>query len=183
MRLLRKIIELVDKDVAQNSQPISVIGMGVPFLPFMIFVDGAPADTYPMLAGLALAASFGWGLFVMWRYLRHLQLQLTGPRKTLGSVRFWLLIFGTVLFILLLAAGYVWLSSKIGWPEAYGFDCHGRGCFFQDLAHSSKLIRGGSIYELGLFALLWLLPACVVAVLAYALFKRLSRRNHVRPMD
>lgn len=181
--MLRKITELVDKDVAANSKPISIIGMAIPFVPFMIFVDGPPAGSYPMLAALALTASICWGLFVMWRYLRHLRLELASPRKALGSVRFWLLTLGTVLFILLLAAGNIWLSGKIGWPEAYGFDCHGRGCFFQDLAHSPQLLRGGSMYELGLFALLWLLPAFIVGVLIYALLKHLSRRNHIRPID
>lgn len=184
MRLFRKITELVDKDVASNSKPISIIGIAIPFVPFMIFVDGAPADSYPVLAGLALAASTCWGLFVMWRYLRHLQVELAGTRETLGSVKFWLLVVGTVVFILLLAAGDMWLSDKIGWPEAYGFDCHGRGCFFEDLAHSPRLLRGGSAYELGLFALLWLLPAFLAGVLVYALFKRFSRRrNDIRPKD
>ena len=183
MRLLRNITELVDKDVAANSKPISIVGVVIPFVPFMIFVDGAPADSYPLLAGLALASSICWGLFVMWRYLRHLQLELAGPRKVLGSVRFWLLMVGTVLFILLLAAGDIWLSDKIGWPERYGFGCRGRGCFFEDLAHSPQLLRGGSMYELALFALLWLLPAIIVGVLIYALFKRLNRRDHIRPME
>lgn len=184
VRLFRKITELVDKDVSSNSKPISIIGMAIPFVPFMIFVDGAPADSYPVLAGLALAASICWGLFVMWRYLRHLQVELAGHRKALGSVRFWLLVVGTVGVILLLAAGDIWLSDKIGWPEAYGFDCHGRGCFFENLAHSPRLLRGGNIYELGLFALFWLLPAFLVAVLIYALFKRSSRRrNRFQPLD
>ncbi|WP_324749614.1 hypothetical protein SH591_13925 [Sphingomonas sp. LY54] len=96
--LLRKITALVDKDVAANSKPISIIGTAIPFVPFMIFVDGPPADSYPVLGGLALAASICWGLFVMWRYLRHLQPKLAGPRKALGSARLWLLIVGAVLF-------------------------------------------------------------------------------------
>jgi len=57
MKLLRKITELVDKDVAANSKPISMIGAAIPFLPFMVFVDGAPADSYPVLSGTAFAAS------------------------------------------------------------------------------------------------------------------------------
>lgn len=149
----------------------------------MIFVDGAPADSYPVLAGLALATSICWGSFVMWRYLRHVWADLAESRKTLESLRFWLLVAGTVLFILLLAAGEMWLSDKVGWPEAYGFDCHGRGCFIQDLIHSPKLLRGGSVYEFGLFALLWALPAILVGVLVYAAFKRLSRGNHIGPMN
>lgn len=183
MKLLRKVTELVDKDVAANSKPLSIIGMMIPFVPFMILVDGAPADSYPAQAALALSVSICWGVFVTWRYLRHLRMEVTGTPTALGSLRFWLLVAGTVLFILLLAAGNIWLSDKIGWPEAYGFDCRGRGCFFQDLTHSPKLLRVGSGYELGLFALLWSLPAFIAGVLIYALFKRLSRRKHVQPMD
>lgn len=180
MRLLRKITELVDKDVAANSKPISIIGIALPVVPFMIFVEGAPVDRYPVLAGLAFTASICWGLFVMWRYIRHARVKLRAARNTVGAGTTWVVIVGTVLFILLIAAGDIWLSSKIGWPEAYGFDCHGRGCFFQDLIHSPKLLQGGSAYELGLFILLWSLPACVFGVLAYVLVKRLSRRNNLR---
>ncbi|MCJ8156107.1 hypothetical protein [Sphingomonas sp. LaA6.9] len=180
--MLRRVIELVDKDVAANSKPISLIGMIIPFVPFMIFVDSAPADSYPVLGGVALAASIGWGLFVMWRLLRQLKTEFLGYRKTLGAMRLWALGVGTVLFILLLAAADIWLSNKIGWPEAYGFDCRGRGCYFQDLAHSPKLLHGGSVYELGLFCLLWLLPACVVVGVIFALFRR-RRRNAIEPMD
>lgn len=54
--MLRRIIELVDKDVATNSRPISTIGAVIPVVPFMIFVDGAPFDKYPVLGGSAFAA-------------------------------------------------------------------------------------------------------------------------------
>lgn len=183
VRLFRTITELVDKDVAANSKPISIIGILLPFVPFMIFVDGAPANSYPVLAGLALAVSISWLSFVTWRYVRHLRMKLAGTRKSLGTFRFWVLVSGTVLFIMLFAMGGIWLSEKIGWPEAYGFACHGRGCFFQDLANSPMLLRGGSAYELGLFALLWLFPAFLIGLLIYALFKRLKRDDHIRPMD
>jgi hypothetical protein len=169
MKLLRFITELVDKDVAANSKPISIIGMAVPFVPFMLFVKGAPADQYPVLAGLALAASFAWGAFVMWRAVRHLSLQRRGNGKPFGMRRSSLLVFGTIVFILVWGTGDWWLSTKIGWPEAYRFQCYGRGCWFQDLAHSPELLGGGNPYALGLFALFWTIPACFVAALIYLL--------------
>ena len=176
MKLLRLITELVDKDIAANSKPISLIGIAVPFLPFMIFVDGAPADKYPVLGGLALAASFGWGLFVMSRLVRHLSLQRKGNGKSFGLLRSSLLMLGTILFIIVWGTGDWWLSSKIGWPQAYGFQCYVRGCYFEYLAHSPKLLVGGRAYELGLFALLWSIPACAVVALIY-FFTRYRRRR------
>ncbi|MHA3793598.1 hypothetical protein [Sphingomonas sp. YL-JM2C] len=180
MSLLRKITELVDKDVAANSKPLSIIGIAIPFVPFMIFVDGSPADRYPLLSALALAAGCGWGLFVMWRYARHLRTKLSQSRKAIGSKNTWLVMIATVIFILLVATGNIWLANQIGWPEAYGFNCHGRGCILQDMIHSPKLLERGNVYELGLFVLLWLLPTCLVGVLIYALIKRLSRRDPIQ---
>lgn len=108
--------------------------------------------------------------------------ELKGYHAALGPVRFWCLLLGTVSFSLLLAGADIWLSDKIGWPEAYGFQCHGRGCWLQNWIHSPKLLRGGSPYELGLFALLWWMPAVVGGCLVYALVKR-RRRNRAHPMD
>ncbi len=179
MRLFRWIVNLVDRDVAANSRPISLAGMIVPFLPFMLFVDGAPMDNYPRLGALALAMSIGWGLFVMWRLLRHVTGELGQHRKALGTARTWAMVIGTILFILLWAASEVWLSNRIGWPESYGFACHGRGCLLQDLYHSPLLLNGGNAYELGLFAILWALPGCIGAAIIYALLKR-HRSNAIR---
>lgn len=182
MNLFRKATKLVDKDVAANSKPISLVGMVVPFLPFMIFVDGAPADNYPVLGGLAFATSVGWGLFVLWRVLLHLKIELKSYSKNLGSFRAWALGVGTVLFILLAAAADMWLSNKIGWPESYGFNCRGRGCWIDNLSHSPELLRGGSVYELSLFAVLWLLPAVIIGGIIFALVRR-WRSKAVAPMD
>ena len=114
VKLLRKITELVDKDVAANSKPISLLGMAIPFLPFIIFVEGAPADSYPMLGGLAFAASIGWVLFVMWRALRHTRAELEGYGYVIGSARFWRLVIGTLLLIALVTAALMWFENKIG---------------------------------------------------------------------
>lgn len=179
VRLFRKITEFVDKDVASNGKPISIIGLVIPFLPFMIFVDGPPADSFPMLAGLALSVSVCWLLFVIWRVFRHIRDELA-----LASFKLWLLIVATIVFILLWAGCEIWLSNKLGWPEAYGFSCHGRGCFFEDLSHSPRLLRGGSVYEVELFAMIWLLPAFLVGTLVYAFIKWLFRpQSYIRPMD
>ena len=112
--LLRKITELVDKDVAANSKPISILGAVIPFVPFMIFVDGAPADRCPVLAGSALAASLCCLAFVMWRALRHLGAELQGYGYVIGSPRFWRLIIGTTLLIALATAALMWFQNKIG---------------------------------------------------------------------
>lgn len=59
MNLLVKITELVDQDIAGNHKLISMMGIIVPWLPFIFFVKGSPSETHPFLAGLALGASFG----------------------------------------------------------------------------------------------------------------------------
>ena len=114
MTVLRKITEMVDRDVAANSKPISMIGAALPFVPFMIFVDGAPADRYPILSGLALGLSLSWLVFVMWRMLRRTRTDLEGHGYKAGSARFWRLIFGTILIIVVATAGLTWLRNQIG---------------------------------------------------------------------
>ncbi|MEO5578612.1 MAG: hypothetical protein ABIR25_06140 [Sphingomicrobium sp.] len=111
MAVFSRIAAFVDRDIASNGKPISLIGMGIPFVPFMLFVDGAPADSYPVLGGLALAISLGWGLFVMWRLLRHLKVEMRPHKQQLGPLRFWLLLAGTFLAIALLAAILMWLDQ------------------------------------------------------------------------
>ncbi len=112
--MLHRITELVDRDVAANSKPISMIGAVIPFLPFMIFVDGAPIDKYPVLGGLAFAASIGWLLFVFWRMLRHSRTQLESYGYVIGSFRFWRLMIGTILLIALITALVMWIENRLG---------------------------------------------------------------------
>ena len=109
--MLRRITELVDRDVAENSKPISMIGVMIPFVPFMIFVDGTPLDSHPILGSLAFAASIGWLLFVMWRFLRHTRSKLEGYGIVVGSSRFWRLIVGTGLLISLVTAAIMWFDK------------------------------------------------------------------------
>lgn len=113
MTLLRKICDLVDRDVAANSKPISIIGVAVPFVPFMAFVDGAPADRYPVLAGVALAVSFSWLAFVSWRMLRHTRTELEGYGIRIGSARFWRLTVGTVVLISAATAAVMWVQDQL----------------------------------------------------------------------
>jgi hypothetical protein len=114
VKLLRKITELVDRDVAANSKPISLIGMAIPFVPFMIFVDGAPADSFPVLGGLALALSLGWCAFVLWRGFRHTGSELESYGFVIGSARFWRLTIGTLIIIALVSAAAMWFEGKFG---------------------------------------------------------------------
>lgn len=175
---MRLITDLVDKDIATSGKPISILVGFIPFLPFMIFVDGPPLDKYPVLGGLALSLSVGWFSFFLWRLALNLSAQRLGNGRPFGVRRSVFLMLGTVVFIIALGVCQSWFSTQIGWPEAYGFQCYGRGCFFENLAHSSLLLRGGSASELGFFIVLWTIPACTAAVLIYllVLFRR-HRRN------
>jgi len=111
MDVFSAITALVDKDVASNSKPISLIGMAIPFVPFMLFVDGAPVDSYPLLGGVALSMSIGWGVFVMWRVLRHAKVEMQPYKRELGPFRFWLLLVGTILTCVLLGTLIWWFEN------------------------------------------------------------------------
>ena len=110
MNLLIKITELVDKDIAENSKPISLVGIIIPWLPFIIFVEGAPIDSHPILSGLALGVSMAWLLFVMSRFVRYTKNELAPYHKSLGPIRFWALMAGTLLAIGIIAAVLTWLQ-------------------------------------------------------------------------
>ena len=124
-----------------------------------------------LVSGL-LWASFALAMPLIYADLRRRWLDIKAYEAAFGWRRLWALLVGTVAFILLFAGIDMWLSNKIGWPEAYGFECSGRGCLVSDLIHSPELLRGGNGYELGLFALLWLFPAIIVVCAIFAIFKR-----------
>lgn len=94
MNLLLKITELVDKDVAANNKPLSLLGMVIPMLPIMLISDGPPLESQPVLGAVALSASIGWGAFVGWRVFRHTKKELIPYHKSLGATRFWVLMGG-----------------------------------------------------------------------------------------
>ncbi len=91
-----------------------------------------------------------------------------------GSRRPHLIVAGTMVLNAVLFGLLIWLSAETGWPDAYGFRCHGRACIMAYLSHSPQLLWGGSIYEIGLFTLLWLLPTFMVGAGIYALVRRLA---------
>jgi hypothetical protein len=91
-----------------------------------------------------------------------------------GPSRFWFTIAITIALIGVLSGLNIWLSAETGWPDAYGFHCHGRGCTFTYLYHSPLLLQGGSAYEISLFALLWLLPVFLLCIGVYAVVRRLG---------
>ena len=106
-----KITELVDKDIAENSKPISLLGILVPWLPFLFFAQGAPIDRYPILSGVALGLSIGWLVFVAYRFIRYTKKELAPYHRSMGPARFWALMAGTLLAILLIAAALAWLEG------------------------------------------------------------------------
>ena len=42
---------------------------------------------------------------------------MSGYLALLGPIRFTVMLVGTVVIILLIAGGYTWLRTEIGWPE------------------------------------------------------------------
>ena len=113
MNSIHKIVDLVDKDVAGSGKPLSLVGVIVPFLPFMLFVKGAPLGSHPVLGSLALAASVGWGAFVIWRLLRHTGEKLEGYGYKIGSARFWRLTLATLALIALATAALMWFQNGL----------------------------------------------------------------------
>ena len=95
--------------------------------------------------------------------------------RTLGPVRFIATFLSVLAIILSFVALQVWLEGITGWPEAYGFHCHGK-CMIQNLWHSPALLHRATLSELGLFALIWFMPVLLLAVLIYALLKKRAQR-------
>ena len=91
----------------------------------------------------------------------------------LGPIRSWVILLSTILFFPLLIGGQSWLSSYLGWPEAYGFTCSEpeRYCIGLEWSHSGLLLQNGDPYELGLFALLWAFPAAFVGFVIWVIIK------------
>ena len=110
MNLLLKITELVDKDVAANNKPLSLLGMVIPMLPIILLSDGPPLESQPVFGAIALAASIGWGAFVGWRVFRPAKKELMPYHQSLGTTRFWTLVGGTIILIFGLAALAGWAA-------------------------------------------------------------------------
>lgn len=104
--------------------------------------------------------------------------------RELGPLRFFLLTGMVCALVAGFIIAYIALARPIGWPEAYGVTCRGRGCLFDELWHSPRLLHGGSGGELAMFAFLWFMPATAAITLAWAAIRRWARqrRNRIRPM-
>jgi hypothetical protein len=90
--------------------------------------------------------------------------------RTLGPGK-----FGSLMVALFAWIGVgAWLAMSLRWPDAYGFHCHGRGCFVEDLWYSPRLIAPGhrTLMEIGLFAWEWSLPGIPLGALAWSLMKK-----------
>lgn len=105
--------------------------------------------------------------------------------RTMGPLRFAIMFGGILGFCVGMAALHIWLQDKTGWPRAYGFSCHGRGCWIDDLYHSPQLLKSANGYALALFALIWSIPGLAGGYIAVVLIRRWRRRrrDRIRPMD
>lgn len=103
---------------------------------------------------------------------------------SLGPARFFGLYGALLIYIFVFVWLLTWLSDETGWPEAYGSQCHGRGCWPTYLWHSFGLLKNSTGYQIGLFALLWHVPAAVILTIVIVLGRRRmnKRRNRIRPM-
>jgi len=104
---------------------------------------------------------------------------------TLGPSKFVAISLATLVYIAVSALLSLWLSEETGWPEAYGFECHGRGCWLTYLWHSFELLKVGTGFEIALFALLWHLPVTVGTFIAVVYARRKLKIYHerLRPLD
>jgi len=95
--------------------------------------------------------------------------------RKLGPVKFFGIMFGILAWVVI----GTWLSISLDWPDAYGFHCSGRGCMFEDLWYSPRLIEAGhhSLMEIGLFVWEWTLPAIFLGFLVWALVRILRKKR------
>jgi len=105
--------------------------------------------------------------------------------RLVGPLRFTIFLSGLIAIIVGYAAIGTWLMDKTGWPDAYGSVCHGRKCWLNYLYHSPKLLNTAHIFELLLFAWMWILPGATGAMIGIVLLRRwLKRRQQrIRPLD
>ena len=105
--------------------------------------------------------------------------------QSLGAARFIGLYAAMIAYLVVCVCLLTWLSDETGWPEAYGFRCHGRGCWTTYLWHSFDLLKRATFAEVALFALLWHLPAIVGALVLIVVGRRRVKRwkNRIRPME
>lgn len=91
--------------------------------------------------------------------------------KKLGPLRFWLTVGGVILWIAL----NVWIRITLHWPDHYGFRCHERGCFFEDMWYSPVLLKHGHPLEIALFMWIWALPAFIPCIIIWSRYQSRKR--------
>lgn len=105
--------------------------------------------------------------------------------RVMGLVRFTVFFGGLTTLLLAFAGVGIWLMEITGWPEVYGSNCHGRGCWPSYLTHSPKLLEDSGIYELLLFAWLWSVPFITASTIGIVALRRwlTRRRDRIKPLD
>lgn len=99
--------------------------------------------------------------------------ELRESYRTLGPLRFW-----TIMGVLMAwLGGGVWLQVAVGWPEAYGFHCRGKGCLFTDIWHSPVLLHHGGLLEWLLFAHFMTLPGIFLVALVIVVRRKFRQRR------
>lgn len=76
------------------------------------------------------------------------------------------------------AALGIWLPMRIGWPDSYGFHCHGKLCWMMDVWYSPLLLHNGHFGEYALFAWIWSMPTFLVSFIAWIRFPRRGVHRH-----
>ncbi|MEG3145040.1 hypothetical protein U1839_10305 [Sphingomonas sp. RT2P30] len=94
--------------------------------------------------------------------------QITIGNRTIGGSASWLLLTAIVLWL----GGGAILREKVGWPEHYGFQCHGRGCMIDEMGHSLALVRQGGFLPDLLFIDIWSIFAIPLALFAWTKLRR-----------
>jgi hypothetical protein len=125
---------------------------------------------------------FSWGLFAPKPPLNvsRREAAIVGEENSKPTLRsqmrnpyFWA---GMVVGITWIAV-FVWLSIDLGWPDNYGFHCHGKGCLFVEIWHSPTLLKHNRLKEFALFMCVWTLPALVLGVWAWVGWKKLKNKH------
>jgi hypothetical protein len=97
-----------------------------------------------------------------------------GNRQILGTTGCLMIVGGIVSWIALT----VWLSDRLGWPDAYGYPCHlARGCWLQGLWDSSALLSHGGTLSYVLFVVLWLPQTAIITGYIYSFLQKRRRSN------
>lgn len=98
--------------------------------------------------------------------------ELKESYRTLGAMRFCLVLLGTLAYIGTGAA----LSIALDYPQAFGSTCR-RKCLIENYWYSPALLTDDNTLAYALFLWLWSLPAVVVGTLIYATLKKRRDRK------